>query len=1169
MDSKYTARRSHSRERPLPDRIENLLRYYIDCVKEDEGQPVSASFQDAGKRFIPWPFSCDLRLLDDEPRITLDHSQSRFTRELGKRSPPTLLYGYSIYIDAKRQTIPLFTWPVDYELHGPELCFGVSPDWPRMNPEYFDKLAPHDPEEQREILKSLGLLDATEIPLNILERMEEVGLLQNVHELRDPQNLSEYPSANPAEGAGIYNCAALFVTEQLKFARGLVRELGEMVKLGASGWSGTALASILGVPTGAGEDEKTPVEVVPLNEEQREAVRKAATSRLTAVTGPPGTGKSQVVVAMIADAYLRGQRVLFTSRNHKAVDVVQDRVAALTTNPIMARTGSATGRKNYPRELARRLADLLALGPSSSDDQLENAVLTDCHDDLKRDELRLLEESRTISDAYLELRSLDEAQANFEKEYTSREWKELLKANVLQDSNELTTALDLAEKHIADSDIPVNHFSDLRSAIDRLTTALQLVDKRIQGNDVPCSYMPILRSISSKLTDALKLANARIADWDMPPSHFAYLHSATERLTNALELANKHVIGPETLPGHVSLWLSSFGDRRRIRHSAGAVVVECPALSPFPVGRQSFQTWGAWLVQALAKVHELHAVVRDRRRIERIANDAVVECQMLEPSLKGDQTFQAWREWLVQALRDTEKFKAIIKDREQIRSLVTEAGAMCQALEPSPEADQSFQTWRAWITQALSVAKNLEAIDGDRKRIRSIAAQAAAKCPVLDQLPSEDEPFAVWRTWIKKALSIIEALEAIDAYRCGLARLRELRSRDEVACHLRRMRTDLVDSGAKLVDSYARLAPDRLTPADRRAIDTYSGCLKKLASGWLGKEYWTVRQEMNGAFRRVSRHIPAWCVTNLSAGSSLPLEPNLFDLLIVDEASQCDIASALPLLYRSTRAVIIGDPKQLQHITNFEGGRDEELQTAHALGIEGSEFAFSKNSLFDKFDRRRDIGAHILLRDHYRSHSQIVNFSNQEWYGGTLRVSTDYGRLKAPPDGKCGIRWTDVSGTATRPPGGSVFIQSEVEKVVELLTDLLMNQGFDGTVGVVTPFRPQATIVCERIAKRISRDVRKQVELIVDTAHGFQGDERDIILFSPCVSLDLPHGAHKFLKETANLFNVAITRARSLLHVVGDRDACANSGIPHIERFAEYCAEIERSGSNSYETIPT
>ena len=66
---------------------------------------------------------------------------------------------------------------------------------------------------------------------------------------------------------------------------------------------------------------------------------------------------------------------------------------------------------------------------------------------------------------------------------------------------------------------------------------------------------------------------------------------------------------------------------------------------------------------------------------------------------------------------------------------------------------------------------------------------------------------------------------------------------------------------------------------------------------------------------------------------------------------------------------------------------------------------------------------------------------------------------------------------------------------------------------------------------------------MVDTVHGFQGDERDVIFFSPVVSLGVGESTLRFLKRHGNLFNVAITRARSELVVVGDRQAALDSGV--------------------------
>jgi very-short-patch-repair endonuclease len=84
-----------------------------------------------------------------------------------------------------------------------------------------------------------------------------------------------------------------------------------------------------------------------------------------------------------------------------------------------------------------------------------------------------------------------------------------------------------------------------------------------------------------------------------------------------------------------------------------------------------------------------------------------------------------------------------------------------------------------------------------------------------------------------------------------------------------------------------------------------------------------------------------------------------------------------------------------------------------------------------------------------------------------------------------------------------------------------------------------------------------RAELLVDTVHKFQGDERDVMFFSPVVARGMSSGALGFLRNNGNLFNVAITRARGLLHVVGDRAAAASCGVGYLERFAEYVSGLD------------
>ena len=111
-------------------------------------------------------------------------------------------------------------------------------------------------------------------------------------------------------------------------------------------------------------------------------------------------------------------------------------------------------------------------------------------------------------------------------------------------------------------------------------------------------------------------------------------------------------------------------------------------------------------------------------------------------------------------------------------------------------------------------------------------------------------------------------------------------------------------------------------------------------------------------------------------------------MVIIDEASQCDIPSALPLLYRAKRAVIIGDPNQLRHIATISESTD--VDEAAKAGVGKGAFLYSERSLFDL--AQRSVGnrpGNLLLNEHYRSDSRIISFSNHVFYRDSLLIRTD------------------------------------------------------------------------------------------------------------------------------------------------------------------------------------
>ncbi len=299
--------------------------------------------------------------------------------------------------------------------------------------------------------------------------------------------------------------------------------------------------------------------------------------------------------------------------------------------------------------------------------------------------------------------------------------------------------------------------------------------------------------------------------------------------------------------------------------------------------------------------------------------------------------------------------------------------------------------------------------------------------------------------------------------------------------------------------------------------------------------------------------LPVSAITSLSARRRLPFKEAVYDLLIIDEASQCDIASMIPLLMRAKRVAVIGDKQQLNHICLLSKQTDLSLILNNQIE---ARWSYRSSSIYDLAESMTEPENIIQLRDHHRSFLDIIQFSNQEFYDNTLRIATDYSRLQSPNNGKpiLGMQWMDIKGKTIRPESGGAYNLKEAEGVIRILHRLAVELEFEGSIGVTTPFHLQA----EMITKALERDaeLRNHLELhnqiLIDTVHKFQGDERDVIIFSPVVSEGTKSQSLMFLKSTGNLFNVAITRARALLVTVGDKKYCKQCGVSYLEHFAEY-----------------
>ena len=288
-------------------------------------------------------------------------------------------------------------------------------------------------------------------------------------------------------------------------------------------------------------------------------------------------------------------------------------------------------------------------------------------------------------------------------------------------------------------------------------------------------------------------------------------------------------------------------------------------------------------------------------------------------------------------------------------------------------------------------------------------------------------------------------------------------------------------------------------------------------------------------FRRVIsnsfRYLRGWACTALTAHSNFPLESGLFDLVIVDEASQCSLAAVLPLAYRAKRLAVVGDPYQLNPIVSLSDGLLQEIATQ--TGFDNDDLRdrgihHKGGSAYSAFEFVARPQTPVLLNEHYRCHPHIARWFNKTFYKGELTVLTDVSDVSQRDRA---IYWCDIDGAAVRPATGSWLNQAEAEETVKQLRGAI-ESGYK-TVGVVTPFTAQARLIDQRAKTQFGQDFLDDIDFVSGTAHRLQGDERDAVILSSVLSPGMSKSGARWIEKERNLLNVAVSRARRALIVLG------------------------------------
>ena len=321
-------------------------------------------------------------------------------------------------------------------------------------------------------------------------------------------------------------------------------------------------------------------------------------------------------------------------------------------------------------------------------------------------------------------------------------------------------------------------------------------------------------------------------------------------------------------------------------------------------------------------------------------------------------------------------------------------------------------------------------------------------------------------------------------------------------------------------------------PDVRQDLQKYLNAVQAMGTG-AGLRAERYRKHAQEAMKHAYRAVPCWVLPQWRVCETIPSEVGLFDLVIIDEASQSDI-SALPVLLRGKKLLIVGDHKQVS--PSAIGVPEERIRDLNRRFLTNQPFYSEMTPEKSIYDLARVVfaGNSVMLKEHFRCVPAIIEFSNREFYQNEikpLRIPHADERLDPPLIDvyvKGGFRKGDINDPEAR------AILLEIQAILKDRT--LAGR----SIGVVTLLgTEQAAHIQKLITTHISPVDVVERSIAVGPPPVFQGRERDIMLIS--MVLGPGDQAAQNRADQHQRFNVALSRARDRQYLFHSVDETAFS----------------------------
>ena len=773
-------------------------------------------------------------------------------------------------------------------------------------------------------------------------------------------------------------------------------------------------------------------QVVPCDPTQMTAIASARGGKSYIIQGPPGTGKSQTITNLIADFVVRGKRVLFVCEKRAAIDVVYLRLKQQglghlcslihdsqadkksfvmdlkNTYESFLKSGASIGTHERTRDELLKKIDA-ALTPLEEFDRMMNGSADGAEVPLKDVLQRAIAMGKELPD----LTALQQEQlpdydlwdaSRTAVERFERTWQEMNLPGVFAEH-----PCRLLNPHLANIDRPLQQISE---ALEPCADLFQQVREGLQRSQLPGQYWDTVSTLSESIQRARALEPfvqqnlLPLLDPEEPQAiEFQQgLDKLAEVRKTLVEQQEKTTFWREKLPAEdakLALQRAAGYEGKFTRFfQPGWWRLRSLLIEKYDYTKHLMRPTRSQILETLSQEYQCQedVIAAEEELLERFSLTGelsqIVEQIKQVQSQSGGETFLS----VILRLDNPQATVTSLLDlRNEWDPLASRLGSMLQGYE-----DQSLSQTQQGVEKILA---NLQDMHSFLVPLAELASLPPAVIAVLRKLPFS-----------------IEQLEGAIVRRSVQRRLQSHRHVGRFTGSIvQRYVDELGEAYDEWLGSNAGVVQENARVNFLRQLEKTSFPLSELTAEEKAfkKKYDAGRKELEHEFGKQMRYKairdlvaddsglvvkdlkPIWLMSPLSVSDTLPLNPEQFDVVIFDEASQITLEEAVPSIYRAPQVIVVGDEMQLPPTDFFSASRREDGDdAADGAELEGQPYDIDSNSFLNHSAKNLPS---TMLGWHYRSRNELlISFSKLGFLPGPLVDDSGRGTDGSRSSSDCG-----------------------------------------------------------------------------------------------------------------------------------------------------------------------